>query len=148
MSVREAVVVRIRGREALVKLGAEAGCGRCDSPGGCRSGLLSELFGKRCSTYRVPALVGLQVGSIVQVRLPEHGVLIAALCVYGMPLAGLLTSTVLADYLAASDVVVVLAAVAGLVVGFVLGLLISLRYKTKLVLAVEIVESRAIGSQQ
>lgn len=147
MNVREAVVIGIRGSEALVTLSPQAGCGRCDSPGGCRTGVLAELFGKRCGVYRVPATSGLCVGASVQVRVPEHGVLIAAGCVYGLPLLGMLAAGAVADLRAWGDGAALAAVLLGLVGGFAAGVAISRRRRARLALALEVVEAGAAGSR-
>ena len=148
MTVREAIVLELRDSEALLKVGAEAGCGRCESVGGCRTGVLGELFGKRCTTYRVPAVPGLHAGSAVEVRLPEHGVLLAAACVYGLPLVGILAGAGLAASLGWSDASAGLAALSGVAIGFVAGLAVSRQRKAALAVSVRILNSGASEASQ
>ncbi len=148
MSVREALVLEVDGQEALLKVGTESGCGRCESAGGCRSGLLGELFGKRCSTYRVASVPGLAAGATVQVRLPEHGVLLAVACVYGLPLVGVLVAAVLAASLALSDGLAALMAFIGAVAGFAFGLAVSRQRGARRALAIRILDCPACGASE
>jgi sigma-E factor negative regulatory protein RseC len=148
MSVREAIVLEVSDGRALLKVGAEAGCGRCDSVGGCRSGVLGELFGKRCTTYRVATVPGLREGSTVQVSLPPHGVLLAAACAYGLPLAGIFAGAGLAESLQWNDALSACAAFAGAAIGFAAGVVVARQRKASRALAIRILDRGARGASQ
>lgn len=80
------VVTRIEGDEAVVELQARAGgCGRCDEPGGCRSGLLSDPFRQQCREYRVENSLGVAPGERVLLRIEDGRAWRAALLAYLMP---------------------------------------------------------------
>ncbi|MCL2658373.1 MAG: SoxR reducing system RseC family protein [Betaproteobacteria bacterium] len=140
MNVRDAVVVEIHAGEALLRVSENAGCGRCETAGGCRSGMLTELFGQRCSTYRVAAAPGVQVGNVVQVSIPEGGVLWAVGLVYGLPLIGLFVGAITAERLAWSAASSALAALFGAMLGFALGLFVSRLRKARRALTVRILD--------
>jgi sigma-E factor negative regulatory protein RseC len=142
MNVRDAVVVEIQGQEALLRVSENAGCGRCETPGGCRSGMLTELFGRRCATYRVAAVPGVRVGNVVQVSVPDGGVLWAVGLVYGLPLVGLFFGAITAESLAWSAASSALAALSGAMLGFALGLFVSRLRKARKALMVRILDRR------
>lgn len=87
----EGVVRRIDGGDALVELTApQGGCGRCDEPGGCRSGILARPLGQPCREFRLRNAIGARVGDRVVVRLQDGAVARSALAAYGLPVLGLL----------------------------------------------------------
>ncbi|MCX9158280.1 SoxR reducing system RseC family protein [Niveibacterium sp. 24ML] len=114
MNVRKAVVLRMEGAAAIVKLDAQGGCGRCAESGGCGSDVLGQLFGPRCRTYQAEALHPFAAGSEVEVSVEARAPLIAALLAYGVPLIGLLLGASLGA-LFGGDAAAAGGAVAGLV---------------------------------
>lgn len=139
MNVREAIVLRVEGRDAVVRVARQNGCGRCSEAGGCGTSLMGQLFGQECSTYRAPNVVGAQPGDAVEVSVPDRGPLTAALLVYVLPLAGLLGGALLGQILAGGDGAIALGGLAGLVAGFGAGLGWSRRARTQRLLSVALV---------
>lgn len=82
----DAVVLGTVGSDAIVRVSRDqAGCGRCEQPGGCRSGLLSRPLRPDCGEYRVANRIGARVGETVVLRVPEGAVLRAAAGAYVVP---------------------------------------------------------------
>lgn len=111
---REARVERVENGQVWVSAELEHGCGRCEEPGGCKSGLMSKPLGERCNTYVLEASVALRVGQRVELELPDHAVVQAALMAYGLPLLAMLLCGGFASLLFVHDRWVALSALAGL----------------------------------
>lgn len=78
----EALVIDIRGGDAVLRLTKPvSGCGRCDEPGGCNSGLAA----RDCRTYRLPNDVGARIGDRVSISVADGAILRAALVSYLSP---------------------------------------------------------------
>lgn len=114
-----AIVTTIEGENALVEVQpAVSGCGRCDEAGGCGSGLLNQaLRPKRRLIYRVTNRIGAQVGDSVTISVPDGAVLRAALLAYILPVLLLIAGTAVGTAISASDVVALLGAGVGLMLG-------------------------------
>lgn len=120
-----AVVIKLEGNEALVESTQGGGCGHCDSENGCGSGKLSQLFGSRPRCFRVRNDANAQVGSEVQVNLPEGVLLRSALLMYILPLALLLCGGALAGQMAADELSADKYAIAGGALGLLLGFILA-----------------------
>ncbi|MBL8489395.1 MAG: SoxR reducing system RseC family protein [Rhodocyclaceae bacterium] len=78
----DALVIDIRGEDALLRLTKPvSGCGRCDEPGGCSTGLTA----RNCRTYRLPNDVGAKIGDRVSISVADGAILRAALVSYLSP---------------------------------------------------------------
>jgi sigma-E factor negative regulatory protein RseC len=127
-----AVVIRLEGREALVESTQGGGCGHCDSENGCGSGKLSQLFCSEPRRFRALNNSNAQVGAVVQISVQEGVLLRSAILMYVLPLLMLLAGAVLAGLWApddSRDAWSAAAGVIGLVAGFVLVKILSLRPK-------------------
>ena len=111
---REARVERIENGRVWVSAETEQGCGRCQEPGGCKSGLMSKPLSARCNTYLIESNADLSVGQRVELELPERAVLEAALFAYGLPLVLMLVFGATAALLLAHDGWVAVSALCGL----------------------------------
>lgn len=104
---------------AVVAVDASVVCERCASGKGCGAGLYgSKSGGQRLEASVLPDL-RVHVGDRVRITLAQSSVLRAALIVYGTPLAGALTLTLLAYLLDFRESVAIVAALVGLAVGIV-----------------------------
>jgi sigma-E factor negative regulatory protein RseC len=120
-----AIVIQVNGEEASVQPLSTGGCGHCDSEGGCGSGTLTKLF---CSNkprqFKVSNEAGASVGDEVQVSIPDGVLLRGAMKMYVLPLILLLAGGVagvgLAGEVSSHDAYAVAGAVIGLLLGFVL----------------------------
>lgn len=127
-----AIVIDVRGEEASVQPLSSGGCGHCSSEGGCGSGALTKMF---CSSkprhFTVRNDARAKVGDEVHVSLPDGVLLRGAVKMYLLPLALLLVGGAfgasLATDTAARDGYAVAGAIIGLLLGFALARLSSLR---------------------
>lgn len=131
MMQTRAVIIRLEGADALVESTQGGGCGSCDSENGCGSGKLSQLFCSEPRRFRVRNEANAQVGTLVQVNLPEGVLLQSALLMYILPLvllmAGALAGAQWAPDATSADVSAAIGGLTGLVCGFVLVKVLSLR---------------------
>ncbi len=128
-----AIVIRLEGNEALVESRQGGGCGRCDSENGCGSGKLSQLFCTKPRRFRVRNEANAQVGSEVQISLAEGVLLRSALLMYILPLMLLLCGGALAGLIAqdaaSADGYAVAGGLVGLLLGFILANRLALRQR-------------------
>jgi sigma-E factor negative regulatory protein RseC len=133
MMQTRAIVIRLEGQDALVESTQGGGCGSCSSEKGCGSGKLSQLFSGDARRFRVRNVGNAQVGSLVQVSMPDGVLLNSAILMYFLPLLLLLLCALLAGQMAPAassvDAYSAAGALAGLILGFVLVKLISVRRK-------------------
>lgn len=91
-----AEVVRVAEGRAWVRISErQAGCGRCDEPGGCRSFRIADAFGLPKEVFALPDPFGLQPGDRVRVAVPHGAPLRAALLSYGLGVVLLLAGATL-----------------------------------------------------
>ena len=133
MMQTRAIVIRLEGQDALVEAIQSGGCGGCDSEKGCGSGKLSQLFFDDVRRFRVRNVGNAQVGSLVEVSMPDGALLNSALLMYILPLLLLFMCALLVGQMAPAassvDAYSAAGALAGLILGFVLVKLISVRRK-------------------
>lgn len=97
-------------------------CARCAAGEGCGGGLLAKLVAPRDRFLNFPATdPDLRVGQRVLIGLPGRALVVASLCLYGLPLTGLVAGTVLASLRYPGDLAAITGAAVGLVVGIVAG---------------------------
>ena len=121
MMETRAIVIAVEGREALVESMQGGGCGHCDSENGCGSGKMSQLFCSEPRRFRVRNDGGAQVGTLVQVTLPEGVLIRSAILMYILPLVLLLCGAIAgARWHAGSDAYAAVGGVAGLMLGFIM----------------------------
>lgn len=129
MMETRAIVIRVEGKEALVESMQGGGCGHCDSENGCGSGKMSQLFCSEPRRFRVRNDAEAQVGTLVQVTLPEGVLLRSALLMYILPLilllCGAMAGAQLANETANADTYAALGGFVGLISGFVLANVLS-----------------------
>jgi sigma-E factor negative regulatory protein RseC len=112
-----ATVHGVDGDTALVETENGGGCGRCNEPGGCRSGLIAGMFAPGPRTYRIANTIRAQAGQRVLVCLPDGAVLRSAIAGYLVPVLGVVLGAVLGHAAAGTDPATALGAVTGLGLG-------------------------------
>lgn len=131
MMQTRAVIIRLEGADALVESTQGGGCGSCDSENGCGSGKLSQLFCSEPRRFRVRNDANAQVGTLVQVTLPEGVLLHSALLMYILPLVLLMIGAMVGAQWAREaesvDAYAAIGGLTGLACGFVLVKVLSLR---------------------
>lgn len=111
-------VTALEGEWALLEVDhASGGCGRCNEPGGCRGGVLNQVFPKACQPLRLRNDIAARPGERVVVRIAEGGVLRAVLLAYLLPLFVAIVFAWCGTRMG-GDLAAVAGAVLGLVVGY------------------------------
>lgn len=114
-------VRRLQGASAVVAVEADGGgCGRCSEPGGCRSGLLSQIFRSPVSEFSVPNDIDACTGDRVLVRLEAGGLARWSLTTYLLPVFAVLTGAAIGALAAGEAYSRDVSAVGGALVGLVL----------------------------
>lgn len=97
-------------------------CSSCSAQKGCGYGLLNETAHLRKNRLRVltgqSSPHGISVNDVVQISIPEHVLVKGALLVYILPLLFMLLASFLMSWLGGGDGASLLAALAGLLLGF------------------------------
>lgn len=125
-----AIIIQLDGAEAIVEARQGGGCGQCDSEKGC--GKASQLFSSQPRRFRVRNEINARVGEEVQVFVADGVLLRSAAIIYMLPLALLLLGGSLGSHWAGDagrDGYAVMGAMLGLVAGFVLARLLTLRQR-------------------
>lgn len=94
MIEQEARVAAIEGDEALVVIARQTSCSGCQAKSGCGTSLVSDMFPSRQMTVRLSNSQQARVGDRVVVGLPESGLQLASLLLYGVPLLSLLVGAI------------------------------------------------------
>jgi len=83
----QAEVLAVEGAHVLVKVSEHGGgCGRCNEAGGCNSGVLTQVFGRRAGReFRLQNSIGAAIGDRVVVSLQDGVTLKTSLAVYMVP---------------------------------------------------------------
>lgn len=92
-----AVVIEVRGGEAVVRARRASACGGCAGQSAC--GTLGS-WSNRVAEMRVANPVDARVGDVVSVQVPQGALLRAAARLYGVPMLGFFTAGFLARGLA------------------------------------------------
>jgi len=118
-----AQVLAVYDGRLLVSISAASACPRCAAGKGCGAGLISAA--SRDRQIEVTPERGLQVvaGDFVALSMPASELLRAAVCAYGLPLAGMVSLPGAARIALGSlaDGVAIVAALAGLILGWICG---------------------------
>jgi sigma-E factor negative regulatory protein RseC len=121
MIEEQAIVVALRGDQALVQTERRSTCSGCAARGGCGAGLLSRLVGRRFAELSVPNEIGLEIGDRVVLGLSEAGLVRGALAMYALPLLGMLAGGLLGQLaLGGTEMMAIIGAAVGLGAGFAL----------------------------
>ncbi|MBN8443213.1 MAG: SoxR reducing system RseC family protein [Thauera sp.] len=130
-------VVAVQGDQVWVEPEQGGSCGGCASAANCGSKgigtLASRLEGRRFFLEREDGdgLGELRVGERLVITFGEQSVSAVALLAYGLPLVGALSAAVFTQELAGRDGYTLLAAIAGLGLGFALMKIVAGRLKAR-----------------
>ena len=121
MEQRKAVITRIEGENIWVRMTeAIGGCGRCDEPGGCRSGL-NKSHQQGAPEYMLRDRNTWRVGQSVLIEVDAMAPLIAGLKFYGFPVVGLVVGALLGSALSHREGLSIFFGFLGLLCGYFFG---------------------------
>jgi len=114
-------VSRIEGGEVWIEASRQSACAACSAKKSCGQGALSDWMSGSSVELSVinPAGLTPTIGQSVVIGLEEGGLIKASMLVYLLPLVALVVLALAARTLGAGEGFQILAAVAGLIVGFV-----------------------------
>ena len=101
----QAEVTAVDGGYVLVKVSEHGGgCGRCNEAGGCNSGVLTQVFGRKSGrVFRLENSIGARAGDRVVVSLGDGVTLTTALVVYMIPVLLLILGAWLGTWLGGGE---------------------------------------------
>jgi sigma-E factor negative regulatory protein RseC len=113
-----AVVTNIKDNQATLEIERRTACGICGQTRGCGNATWGKMLGHDSHAFTAENPVNANIGDSVVVGINEQAVLSSAFYLYVVPLFGLFIGTALADYFFSNQLVVILGAALGLVLGF------------------------------
>ena len=113
-----AVVTSIKDNQATLEIERRTACGICGQTRGCGNATWGKMLGHDSHSFTAENPINANVGNSVVVGINEQAVLSSAFYLYVVPLLGLLIGTSLADYYFTNQLIVILGAALGLVLGF------------------------------
>ncbi|HBO39492.1 MAG TPA: hypothetical protein DD638_12605 [Pasteurellaceae bacterium] len=100
MMTESAVVIDYESGIATVKCQSQSACGSCSAKTACGTSALAKLTGEKGEhIFRVPTIMPLKVGQMVEIGLSERSLLLSALLLYVVPLITLLVATLISERL-------------------------------------------------
>lgn len=127
MIEEQAQVKEIQGANAILEVVRQQhSCNACNLNAGCGVASLGRLLGFRQKPFSLPNHMNLKKGDKVIIGMAENSYVMAGFIIYLLPLACLFTFSLIADMLFGSiDGLNVLAAITGLITGFLLAARLS-----------------------
>ncbi len=116
MIEESAVVVEVRGHQALLQTQRKSACQSCSVKSGCGTSTLSKVVGKRSSQFVVENTLQVKPGDEVVVAIEENALVQGSMLVYLFPLLLMLGFGLLTEWLFANELLTILSALAGLLV--------------------------------
>lgn len=103
---------------ATLEVVRKTACGLCGKTRGCGNALWGKIFAHKAVDFKAENSIDAKVGQSVIVGIDEHALMKSALLLYMVPLASMLLGAVLLSQVSSSDLVAMLGAIIGLVVGY------------------------------
>lgn len=102
---------------AVLEIERKTACGLCGQTRGCGNSIWGKLFAHRSTAFKASNSINATIGQSVIVGINEQALLRSALLLYLLPLVTMLIASILVMQVNDSNGVVMLAALAGLIVG-------------------------------
>lgn len=84
--------------EITLRCEQKSSCQSCSSHKDCGAQTISKAFGKKIIYWQLTTEKKVEVGQLVEIGLPERSLLISALIVYLLPIAGLFVGALIGQY--------------------------------------------------
>ncbi len=118
MIEEHAIITGLVDNQATLEIERRTACGLCGQKRGCGNATWGKLLGHKSQAFNADNPINASVGDSVVVGINEQAVLSSVFFLYMVPLLGLLIGAVMADVFFDNEFYVILAAVSGLVLGF------------------------------
>ncbi|WP_409523726.1 SoxR reducing system RseC family protein [Nitrincola sp. MINF-07-Sa-05] len=124
-----ALVTRVKGAGISVKTVRKSACDSCQSEAGCGQKRITQLLIREATDMSIdnPDGVEVEVGNQVLIGLNEGALVRASLILYLLPLVTMILAVLVSSQLVEHELLQVLAAVVGLLAGFLCGRILSAR---------------------
>ncbi len=114
-----AVVTERKEGYVMLEIERRTACGLCGQTRGCGNATWGKLLGHTQQSFAAENTIGANVGDSVVVGIDEHAMLGAVFYMYVVPLVTMLVAAVVTDVLTENQAYVLVAAISGLLLGFV-----------------------------
>lgn len=104
---------------ATIEVVRKSACGICGKTRGCGNAFWGKMFAHKTPSFKAENAIGAKVGQHVVVGIDEHAVMKTALLLYMAPLVMMFFGAILFSWLFVADVLVLIGAAVGMLVGFV-----------------------------
>ena len=119
MITEQATVIRSETGWVELEVQRQSVCGGCELNKGCGVGSIGRLLGNRNRPLKLPVKQEFEPGQKVNIQLQESAIVFASLIIYGLPLLGLFTFSILASaFNSNSEVIIVMVALTGFFGGY------------------------------
>jgi len=124
-----ALVTSVKGAGISVRTVRKSACDSCQSEPGCGQKRITQLLIREATDMAIdnPEGLDVQVGSQVLIGLNEGALVRASLILYLLPLVMMIMAVLVSSQMFAHELWHILAAVAGLLAGFICGRILSAR---------------------
>lgn len=112
-----AVVTKRLDDHVMLEIERRTACGFCGQKRGCGNATWGKLLGHASQEFPAQTTIDVNVGDSVVVGIDEQVILTSVVYLYVIPLVTMLIGAVLADILLNGEIYVLLASVAGLILG-------------------------------
>ncbi|MCP4187410.1 MAG: SoxR reducing system RseC family protein [Gammaproteobacteria bacterium] len=120
------------GRRVEVEMLRQSACSHCDLNQGCGTGAIGRLLGHRSKPIVIQSDIDLKPGDRVVLGIPDSSLLRASLLIYGLPLFMMVAASGLGHWIAdGSEVMTLIAAIAGFISGFLISATLAKRKLSK-----------------
>lgn len=120
MIEENAIVTEQLGSQVRLEIIRRTACGICGQTRGCGNATWGKMLGHQEVALKVDNVIDAKVGDHVVVGIEEKAFLNATFLLYVVPLFALFTGAGLAQYFFKQDFFVILGAIVGLVLGFII----------------------------
>ncbi len=118
MIEEQAIVSKLDGDLAIIRMQRQSACSHCELNKGCGTGAIGRLLGHRSKPLAIRNDYNLKAGDRVLLGLPDRAFLKASLLIYGLPLVALIGGGLLAQWaFTESELSVFILSTAGFIAG-------------------------------
>lgn len=103
---------------ATIEVVRKTACGLCGKTRGCGNAIWGKIFSHKSTSFKAQNGINAKVGQGVIVGIDESALMKSALLLYMVPLVTMLIATILVSQFYDADVLKILGAVLGLLLGF------------------------------
>jgi sigma-E factor negative regulatory protein RseC len=116
MIEEKAIVTGVVDDLAMIQMQRQSACSHCELSRGCGTGALGRLLGHRSRPLTISNKYSFKAGDRLVIGMPDKAFLNASLLIYGLPLLGMMTGGLLAQWLfGQSEMVTIILAISGFV---------------------------------